>query len=200
MSYSIKIIRKNDQLTSQWSGGKTTQLAIYPEDTDYAKRNFKWRISTAAVEVEESLFTRLPGIQRIIMPLDGELHLQHEESHSVLLQPFEQDRFDGSWITRSKGKVKDFNLMLAEGCEGELQVIHIPKEVHEHIERAQSATFEAFYSNNDSVRINIDDKEEFTLLKGDIAILEIKDSHKTIDIRLYNQDESDATMVRAIIF
>ncbi|MGE7596362.1 HutD/Ves family protein [Peribacillus frigoritolerans] len=114
MSFSLKIIRKSEQITSLWSGGKTTQLAIYPEEADYSKRDFKWRISTAEVEVEESLFTHLPGIQRIIMILDGEMSLQHKGKPSMHLSPFEQDRFDGGWTTRSIGKVTDFNLMLAE--------------------------------------------------------------------------------------
>lgn len=100
MSFSLKLIRKSEQITSLWSGGKTTQLAIYPEEADYSKRDFKWRISTAEVEVDESLFTHLPGIQRIIMILDGKMSLQHQGKPSVHLSPFEQDRFDGGWTTQ----------------------------------------------------------------------------------------------------
>jgi len=66
MGYEVKLITKEQQKTSKWSGGTTTQLAIYPEDADYGKRNFTWRLSTATVEAAESVFTSLPGIDRII--------------------------------------------------------------------------------------------------------------------------------------
>lgn len=63
MKCEIKVITKEQQKTSTWSGGTTTQLAIYPEDADYGKRNFTWRLSSATVEAEESVFTSLPGIK-----------------------------------------------------------------------------------------------------------------------------------------
>lgn len=127
MGYSIEIIRKAEQNTSIWSGGTTTQLAIFPKDAVYSERNFLWRISSAKVEVEESLFTHLPGIWRWIMVLEGELRLEHEGHHKAILVPFEQDSFSGDWTTRSFGKVTDFNLMMAHGCEGELEAIRLEK-------------------------------------------------------------------------
>ncbi len=106
-----KILRKHEQTASKWAGGTTTQLAIFPENADYSKRNFLFRISTATVETEESEFTNLPGVSRIIMILDGTLWLNHEGHYSKTLQKFDTDLFDGSWKTSSKGKVTDFNLM-----------------------------------------------------------------------------------------
>ncbi len=29
-----KLIKENDYITTEWSGGKTTQLFIYPEDSN----------------------------------------------------------------------------------------------------------------------------------------------------------------------
>lgn len=114
-----KIYRKNDLPTTEWSGGTTTQLAIYPVDAVYADRNFTWRVSSAVIDAEESEFTPLSGISRIIMPIDGILRLEHKGVRSVVLKPFEQDRFEGGWSTVSYGKVTDFNLMM-NGCEGYL--------------------------------------------------------------------------------
>ncbi|WP_028401438.1 HutD/Ves family protein [Ectobacillus panaciterrae] len=202
MSYLLKIIRKSEQITSLWSGGKTTQLAIYPEDGDYAKRDFKWRISTADVEVDESLFTHLPGIQRIIMILDGEMSLQHKGKHHVHLKPFEQDRFDGGWTTRSIGRVTDFNLMLAEGCEGDLSTIHINNGIHhEVLDNGESTKrSEAFYCFKGTSKMSIDKKETFVLEQGDIVIVHIDHSCNNLDIKLSNHNDSTATIIKVSIF
>ena len=105
MSYNIEIIRKNQLKTSEWSGGTTTELYIYPKDSLYGNRNFKWRLSSAKVEAEQSTFTSLQGISRIIMVIEGELLLKHEGHHNAVLKAFEQDRFSGEWTTTSFGKV-----------------------------------------------------------------------------------------------
>ena len=41
----IEIIKSDAFKESKWSGGITTQLYIYPKDSDYQKRNFNFRIS-----------------------------------------------------------------------------------------------------------------------------------------------------------
>lgn len=117
----IKIIKKEQQQTSSWSGGKTTQIAIYPPDADYSARNFLWRLSTAIVEVEESTFTKLEGFDRHLMVLEGELVLNHKEQHKAILKQYEQDSFKGAWDTVSVGKARDFNLMLKQGVKGRIK-------------------------------------------------------------------------------
>ncbi|CAH0172656.1 Protein Ves [Peribacillus sp. Bi96] len=203
MSYLLKVIRKSEQITSLWSGGKTTQLAIYPEDGDYSKRDFKWRISTADIEVEESAFTHLPGIQRIIMSLDGEMSLQHEGKHHVYLKPFEQDRFDGGWTTRSIGRVTDFNLMLAEGCEGDLSTIHMNQGIHTEVLDIRETTkrSDAFYCVKGKSRMSIDEKETIVLEQGDLVILNMDHSSNNLHIKLSNyNDDYTATIIKVSIF
>jgi uncharacterized protein len=118
-----QIIRKEEQQTSTWSGGTTTQIAIFPADSDYISRNFDWRMSSATVDEERSVFTRLPGIERIVMIIHGEMVLEHVGHHRTLLRPFEQDTFSGEWITHGNGHATDFNLMLSAQCSGRLQVL-----------------------------------------------------------------------------
>lgn len=120
MPYSVKLLKHSAQSLSKWSGGDTTQIAIFPEQAEYAKRDFLWRISTATVDTAESEFTSLPGVRRVLMVTDGEVRLTHKDHHSITLRPFEQDRFLGDWETKSYGKVRDFNLMLSGSCKGEL--------------------------------------------------------------------------------
>jgi environmental stress-induced protein Ves len=117
----VELVRLDQQHISAWDGGMTTEIAIYPKDAVYSRRDFLWRISSAQVESEESRFTSLPGIWRLIMVLEGELTLEHEDYHSVRLQAFQQDAFAGGWVTRSRGRGRDFNIMLSEGCTGRLQ-------------------------------------------------------------------------------
>ena len=45
----MELIKKNQYKTTQWSGGTTTELLIYPSTSKYSERNFKWRISSAKV-------------------------------------------------------------------------------------------------------------------------------------------------------
>jgi hypothetical protein len=126
----IEILRRTRQVTGVWSGGTTTQLAIWPPEADYKSRDFKWRISTARVEQEESVFTPLPGFQRHLMLLKGSIRLEHENHGEVTLNAFEQSDFDGSWRTVSKGKCTDFNLMLAEGYAGKITPFQSGKRVN----------------------------------------------------------------------
>lgn len=125
MKTAINIIRKSDLVTSNWSGGTTTQLAIHPKNADYSNRVFNWRLSTATVEVDESNFTPLPDTTRLIMSLSGDLELIHENHHSCRLKPFEVDSFDGAWSTKSIGKVTDFNLMLKGEYKGDIYALSL---------------------------------------------------------------------------
>lgn len=146
--YSYRLIPRAAQKTSAWSGGTTTELAIFPEDASYAARNFQWRLSTAIVTAEESTFTALPDWHRLLMVLAGSMQLTHAGHHQVTLQPFEQDSFSGNWSTHCVGQGQDFNLMLAAGWQGRLQT-HTMAEGEKVYEIAISdgsdGSTEAFY-------------------------------------------------------
>ncbi|MBK5240500.1 HutD family protein [Clostridium sp.] len=71
MFYKIEKIRKNPHKTSVWSGGTTTELYIHPKGSIYSEHDFNWRLSSAVVEVERSIFTPLQGITRLVMIMKG---------------------------------------------------------------------------------------------------------------------------------
>ena len=123
MENVLEIVRNDQYETSQWSGGSTTEILIYPKASKYSERNFKYRISSAKVQVEESSFTSLPGVSRHLMLTTGNMTLEHENKYKITLKPFEQDQFLGDWTTKSFGKATDFNLMLREGCTGNLNLL-----------------------------------------------------------------------------
>lgn len=157
MEITTKLIKENEYITTEWSGGKTTQLFIYPEGSNYKDFNFMFRLSSATVELEKSEFTKLEGIYRFITPLDKELKLTHNHKDYISLRPFEIYEFDGGIDTTSYGIVRDFNLMLGRGVKGELKRIYINRE-HSLIEEYPSGfqeTFYFIYSYNNKVDISI---------------------------------------------
>ena len=111
-----------DYRTSAWSGGTTTQLAIFPPEARYQDRSFLWRISSATVELERSDFTPLPDYDRQICTLRGHIILTHGAGDPVPLEPYEVHAFSGADPTQSLGRCTDFNLMLRRGrAEGKMR-------------------------------------------------------------------------------
>lgn len=123
----MDIIPKNKQKATAWSGGLTTELYIFPKDSSYTEQNFKYRISTATVEIETSTFTALPGVERTLMVLEGSINLDHKNHHTVTLTSLEKDEFKGDWTTASKGTCLDLNLMRREGTKGDLTGLNMQK-------------------------------------------------------------------------
>lgn len=207
MSYNIEIIKLNQQNTSEWSGGTTTELYIYPKDSIYSKRNFKWRLSSAKVEVEQSIFTPLIGIHRLIMIIEGELMLEHLGHHNATLKPFEQDSFSGEWTTSSVGKVKDFNLMMVKGCKGRLEHISFKKGEFKNITLLKNVNeikkkfnfTEAFYVANGDVKIDTE-KEKIDLNEGDLAIINITEKEVPTEFKICNNHNEESKVIRATIF
>jgi environmental stress-induced protein Ves len=115
-------LTKQDYKVSQWSGGTTTEVFIWPEGSSYAAREFGLRISSATVDLPESDFTPLPGVMRYIVPLQGSFTLTHPGKQPVVMEPLCQPyRFSGEIPTHCVGKATDFNLML-KGTEGEMRI------------------------------------------------------------------------------
>ena len=111
----IQKLFPTDYAVSAWSGGTTTQLAIWPPEAKYADRDFLWRISSATVDLEESDFTPLPDYDRLISTLEGEIVLTHNGGAPLTLRPLEVHAFSGADATHSRGRCRDFNLMLRRG-------------------------------------------------------------------------------------
>lgn len=109
---------------SRWSGGTTTQLAIFPPGASYQDRDFLWRISSAVVEDERSTFTELPDYDRWLLLLEGSMLLAHDGGAPFRLEPGRAHAFDGGAATEGVGRCRDFNLMLRKGrCRGTLRPI-----------------------------------------------------------------------------
>lgn len=119
----IQITRRKDQPVAAWAGGATTELCISPATASCAERNFAFRVSSATVELAESVFSDFSGFTRHIMPLEGSMELWHNGTFAAKLAPHQTHTFDGGWQTRSLGTCVDFNLIHSTELRGALQVV-----------------------------------------------------------------------------
>nr|WP_277344504.1 HutD family protein [Oleiagrimonas sp. C23AA] len=97
-------------------GGLTTELAREPEVDDW-----HWRASVAQIE-QPGEFSTLPGVQRLLVPLDAPLTLHHDDQPSPVAR-LAVHRFDGAGRTRCElpqGPSRAFNLMLRHGHRAQL--------------------------------------------------------------------------------
>lgn len=160
------------QPVSAWSGGTTTELAIFPPGSSYVDRSFQWRLSTANVTTFESTFTALPGFQRLLMVLSGQMTLSHHGHHQVTLAPSEQDSFSGSWVTKCQGTGRDFNLMLALGWRGRLQFIQTCGCDSDWVGAIGPAEMTAFYCVSGNARLIWPSSDEVAVSSGDFLLVQ----------------------------
>jgi len=188
MGYKIEIITKDKIKTSNWSGGTTNEIYIYPENSNYKSLDFSWRISSATVDLEHSTFTSLPNIYRYITTLEGSMDLCHNKGPLTHLEPFEIHGFSGDFNTESFGKVIDFNLMLGPGCDGVMDTLKLTDDSSLKLKlnsrkNKYSCHNYIFFSPNSDLSFTIDGNNIF-LPKNDTLIIEDceEDSVSSIEI------------------
>lgn len=167
---NITVLTNQDYKTSEWSGGSTTQLYISPANASYAERNFDFRISSAKVEVPESTFTALPGVNRKLMILEGEITLNHENEHSKTLQKFEVDTFNGDWKTTAIGTCTDFNLMTTGNQTGELNYLQLLANHYKKLIVEENYHTVCLYLHSGSIYVEINNKL-YNLKKESLLVL-----------------------------
>jgi len=188
MGYKIEIITKDKIKTSNWSGGTTNEIYIYPKNSNYKSLDFSWRISSATVKLEHSTFTNLPKIYRYITTLEGSMDLCHNKGPLIHLDPFEVHGFSGEVNTESFGKVTDFNLMLGPGCDGVMDTLKLTDDSPLNLKlnsrkNKYSCHNYIFFSPNSDLSFTIDGNN-ISLPKNDTLIIEDceEDSLSSIEI------------------
>ncbi|OFY48545.1 MAG: hypothetical protein A2W85_09555 [Bacteroidetes bacterium GWF2_41_31] len=164
-------ILSNQQFkVSDWSGGTTTELFIFPPNASYQERNFVFRLSTALVEIEKSTFTSLPGVTRKIMILDGEIRIDHQNHYAKNLRKFDVDTFEGDWKTTSVGRCTDFNLMTTEKIKVDLTAVVIEENqrLDYQVESGWNWVFIYLYSGQINIHL---DHDFFTLNSGILLVI-----------------------------
>ena len=149
-----KLLKAEDYVTTNWSGGTTTQLAIAPEGAVYADRDFLWRLSSATVELDHSDFTPLPDYNRFLAVLDGEIKLKIDSGEPFPLAPGRVVEFDGGVPVESWGQCVDFNLMVRKGkAVGEVTAVYRDQPYEETWNPGPGACDLAVYCVSGSVRL-----------------------------------------------
>jgi len=183
----INLTKKEQLKTSTWQGGTTTQLAIYPKEAIYKNLDFIFRISTATIEVEESTFTSLPNVSRVIMVLDGELTIQHKNQYTKQLKKFDTDNFSGDWETSSIGKVTDFNVMTRGSAKANaLGFSLLEKSKKEFI---LNSDIMAIYVSSGAIVIELSSTQKVNASQGNIVLIRKEKINETFAV--FTQKTSD---------
>jgi environmental stress-induced protein Ves len=125
----MQLIPIHHQKVSNWSGGTTTELYIYPLYADVKNQDFEFRISTAKVLTENSVFTFFPGFHRRLAILEGKLKMQFDDAEPVVLGEYEQVYFQGDWSTSAEGIVTDFNVIYSDEWEAEVEILAVDEDM-----------------------------------------------------------------------
>ncbi len=204
MKYDVEIIKRSQYNISSWSGGTTTELFIYPENSKYTERNFKWRISSATVDCVVSDFTNLPGISRELMVIEGSTTLEHENHYSVHLKPFEKDSFKGEWATKSYGRVIDFNLMTTERCTGDINslVIESNKQIKLCFIKMDSpykSVAKYYYSPEEGFEIVVNN-EHYLVDKKELFCITFPEKYELSDLYILNVPLKDNKIIETTVY
>lgn len=125
----FRIITPQEFIVHGWSGGTTSEIFLYPEGADYKDKSFEVRISSAVITIDGTPYSDFSGYTRLICPIKGSMDIHHKNHHSIKLDSFEVDRFDGSWLTQSYGQCTDFNLLFSQNWEGEMKKVLAPAKL-----------------------------------------------------------------------
>jgi len=191
---AFSIIKAENFNTSNWSGGTSTQLYIYPQTADYKKRTFDFRLSTARVNIEKSEFTPLTGVSRKIMILDGQIVISHKDHYSKKLKKLDIDEFEGDWQTSSIGTCIDFNLMTTGKTKGDLSALVLKeKQALDYlIEKDYSNLLIYLYSGEISFNMGDDNHK---LNQGELLVI----NKLEIEILQISAHESSELIISKII-
>ena len=188
------ILGFKDFKTKQWSGGKTTELFIYPATANLEKCNFNFRISTATVEVELSKFTALPNVSRHLMVLKGEITITHKNHHQTRLSKNEIDSFEGDWETTSVGTCVDFNLMTTENTKGSLSSISVNPNKKVQSTLVSTNEFYIYYVAQGALEFELN-SEVKNLNEGELLVI-----HNPKDIVVEFSSSENCSLVQVNIF
>ena len=203
MKYNVELLRQENYKPTFWSGGMATELTTYPLNSDYASKNFLWRLGVANIDIPESTFSNLPKVSRKFMVIEGNITLHHENMYKKALNPFEQDQFMGDWKTKTYGKASFFNLMTRENYDGELLHLNIIPNKNFKFEYKTPSNKDlvaiCFYTVNGGFTSTIDDTV-FKAVKNDLILINCLHSSYTHEFMLFNNTSEITNIIASIIY
>ena len=128
MTTPAGVLRAADHVRMPWAngGGTTYQVATWPAGSTLD--TFDWRVSLADID-EGGPFSAFPGVDRILVLVEGPGMELAIDDRVVPLAPREPVRFDGSAVTScvlTHGPTRDLNVMTRRGrCTATLDVVDV---------------------------------------------------------------------------
>jgi environmental stress-induced protein Ves len=203
MNYNVELIKQENYKPTFWSGGMATELITYPLNSDYASKNFLWRLGVAKIDISESTFSTLPNISRKFMVTEGQITLNHENKYTKLLNAFEQDSFMGDWKTKTYGRASVFNLMTKENYHGELIHLNIrpKKQVEFKYETPLNKDLVAicFYVVNGGFKSTINNNV-FKVNRNDLLLIDCMNSSFASEFMFSNNSLEVTNIIASIIY
>lgn len=122
----MEIIRYASLKAVPWAGGTTRAIAAGPDP-----KNWGWRLSIADVATAGP-FTPMPGVDRILTVVEGELIALTVDGVEQALEKYRPFRFSGdsqSSASLPTGALKDLNLLTRRGSfKGYAAIIELSKK------------------------------------------------------------------------
>lgn len=173
---TARVIKKNEYVVHGWSGGTTAEIFCFPPSSSWERKDFEIRISSADCRLDGAPYSDFTGYTRHITPLKGRMHMVHKNHHSVQLEPYDIDIFDGSWQTHHTGLAIDFNLLHTKNWNGKMYAV----DAHDTVKVA-AETIAGFYAVRDlTVKV---DQDDFCVKEGDFLLLEPASQARTVHLK-----------------
>lgn len=181
---SMRIKQSKDYVVNSWSGGTTTELFIFPSTANYKEFNFEFRLSTATVNDDYSLFTSLPSVSRKLLLLEGSFDLLHNDEKKSTLQPGNVDSFEGDWKTESFGRGIDFNLMMRNGTKGNLELISLQKGDSLKLVNNEDFTFYFIYKGYGTTNTDKYQSGDLFNITNEVMSLSVESETKVVKVSI----------------
>lgn len=187
-----RVIPQSQCAVRHWSGGETTELALFPPGASFNDRTFLARISTASVR-SDGPFSDFTGYQRILMLLSGEgMDLEIGGVPYALARPFDTCSFDGAAKVSAKlrqGEVRDFNVIHRPEVQAHVDVLGVGptqtsfSDAHLILDASLSVSkiITVMFAWNSPVSISIAG-QKLSLNPGDVAELTRDTAHDAATI------------------
>ncbi len=208
----LQKISEQMQNKTLWASGESKEIYLYPENGDYGKREFIWRVSTATVTEETSKFTVLSGTKRWIMPLDKQMKLKHSNDlrsiFEITLKPFQPHGFRGDWDTTCFGKATDFNLMFKDGAHGLIKHLRLMRYEPKKLSQVFMEAFDRRLSGQHSwITIGIYsydgtcalDNETISSSEMMLIHMNTKEIDKAMDLVIINEDFDSVNIILTVV-
>lgn len=190
ISMNIDIVTADRMKVSSWSGGKTAEMFIYPPGASYSLRNLRFRVSSATVDADSSVFTSLPGINRFLTVINGNMELV-SDNVNMSVRPYEPVNFDGGAHTVSCGKCVDFNLMLKD-CKGSMSAVECAGKMQVELD---SNAYTMLYCAAAELSVSVG-SESYELASGNLMVIETLDGKSCLNV----ESGENVKLIKSVVY